>query len=141
MGQANWLKWLKPLGILSRQAILAAAMLLTMGCVLPAVLRDPPQWTIAWIAFGVCWLGAAGALASSFFCRRRRNPMLHVALPMFFRTALPLATVLILHYWGHLKDGHGVVYIILFYFVALAVETPLSVFPPDRSASRPEQPE
>lgn len=80
------------------------------------------------IAAAICWLGAAGALASAYFFRDSQQAAASLTLGMVFRMGLPLGCVLwLLSQGGPLVDAGIVGMIVVYYLVALVVETALSL--------------
>jgi hypothetical protein len=78
------------------------------------------------VADGVCWIGAAAALAFASFFPAGSLPALGVA--MLVRMLLPLALGVTLHLQVPQLASDGMIYYLLaFYLIALAAETALAV--------------
>lgn len=79
-------------------------------------------------AAGVCWIGAAGALAVSRAFRGPNRALHGVLCGMLLRTGLPLVSALVLQLSiDALADAHLLVYFLVFYPITLLVETILSL--------------
>lgn len=80
------------------------------------------------IAAGICWLGAAIALAIAARTAGTNNAVTGVLLGMLFRMGIPLAAGFVLRDNVPSLAAAGVLGMVLcYYFVTLAVETLLSV--------------
>ena len=79
-------------------------------------------------AAAVCLIGAIGALIASDHFRGPSRALHGLAWSMAARTGLPLLLALVLRLQrGALFKAGAVYYVLVFYFVALAVEMPLSL--------------
>ena len=132
MGIVSRLARLRNLGLGARVALVTSVMLLLFVATVPiAWWHDGGMGLLASAAAAtVCLVGALGALIASDHFRGPSRALHGLAWSMAARTGLPLlwAVVLSLQQGGLAKAG-AVYYVLVFYFVALAVETPLSLRP------------
>ncbi|MCI0361196.1 MAG: hypothetical protein L0211_22170 [Planctomycetaceae bacterium] len=90
------------------------------------------------IAGGVCWLSACLALVSVYLGQRLNNPVGGILAGMFFRMGLPLgAGLAIQQSHAPLAAAGSFLMILGLYFVALVVETILSIKFVPRSIAGP----
>jgi len=83
----------------------------------------------ATVAFLICWLPNAAALAMIGILNDPQNSVQIVLGGMLLRMGLPLGTVILLMQSRHwLVDAHFAPMVLAFYLVALAVETLLSLW-------------
>jgi len=91
-------------------------------------------------AAAVCWLGAAAALAVSRAFQEGDRPLHGVLFGMLLRTGIPLFSAIALQMSvPALGEAHLLVYFVVFYPIALLVETVMSLPQPDASAGRADQ--
>jgi hypothetical protein len=118
---------------LSLAAQLAAVSATVAGAWL---LTAPVAYTIsgadgllaAAVAAGVCWFGAALALATSRLFHGPSATLYAMAIGMMARTFLPLALGIVLQLNVPVLAHNGMIfYLLIFYVVAMAVETTLTV--------------
>jgi hypothetical protein len=141
MGIKNRLANLRSLGLGGRLAVLTLLMLLLY------LAAAPVAWTTsggagllaAGTAGATCLIGAVAALSLSNCFRGPWRALHGVLLSMAARTGLPLllALALVLERGALFRAG-GVYYLLVFYFAALAVETPLSLPRTETNPPRPE---
>jgi hypothetical protein len=88
------------------------------------------------VAAGVCFAGTILALATTEMLSGPLRALYGVLLGMFARTGLPLVATLVIYFKvPALADAGLVVYLLVFYFLTLVVETVLAI-----SCLRQEQP-
>ncbi len=129
-GSQNTIGWnrLGQLGFFARLSLLTAILGLAWILVSPFAyeLRGTDALFASGVADGVCWVGAAAALAFASFFPAGSLPAMGVA--MLVRMLLPLALGVTLHLQVPRLAGDGMIYYLLaFYLVALAAETALAV--------------
>jgi len=79
------------------------------------------------IAGAVCWIGAAAALMATALMHKQ-SPLGGLFLGMAFRTGLPLVAGMVLHSSAPDLANAGIFgFVLCYYLLALAVETPLAV--------------
>ena len=117
--------------ILTAQMILAVCMAMILGgaAYLGNKNSGPAGIIAAMVAFLVCWIpNAASLLIMSF----TRDPQLSVStklLAMLLRMAVPIVFIIVLTESKHWLATAGTLgMIMVFYLVALVVETPLSLW-------------
>ena len=80
------------------------------------------------VAATICWLGASLALISTAMSRGPQAAVWTLLFGMLFRMGLPLAAGFMLYQAGGPLASAGVFgKVLIFYLIALAVETPLSL--------------
>jgi hypothetical protein len=116
------------LGFFARLSLLSALLALAWVLVSPFAyeLGGPDALFASGVAAGVCWIGAAAALALASFFPAGSLPAMGVA--MLVRMLLPLALGVTLHLQVPQLARDGMIfYLLVFYLVALATETALAV--------------
>ncbi|MEX2114398.1 MAG: hypothetical protein WD845_14485 [Pirellulales bacterium] len=129
-GSRNTIVWnrLGQLGLFARLALLSAILAAAYAVAAPfayGIRASAGLWAAA-VACGVCWVGAAAALAlASLF---PRGSVHGTGVAMLVRMFLPLALGVTLHVQVPALAKDGMIYYLLgFYLVALAAETALAV--------------
>jgi hypothetical protein len=80
------------------------------------------------LAWTVCWLGSAIALAISGSVHHPLLSFYALGLAMLVRTGLPLAFTLIIRLLGNVPfETNLICYLMVFYLAAMAIEIPLSL--------------
>jgi hypothetical protein len=114
--------------LLARLALLTGALAAAWGAIAPIAfaLRGAAGISAATLALGVCWIGAAAALAIASFLPGGSVHATGVA--MLLRMFLTLGLGVTLHVQMPALAANGMIfYLIGFYMVALAIETALAV--------------
>ena len=118
-------------GSTGRSCLLLLAVMVALLPVFAWVGHDRRGMAGVWAAIfacGVCWLSATVALWLVGMSRHREWVIHATLIGTLFRTGLPLSMGLLLqHQGGELAQGGVFGMILLYYFVALALETALSV--------------
>jgi hypothetical protein len=113
-----------------REGILALGMAVLCLLVAPVAygLDAAPGLLAAALAWAVCWLGSAIALAISSAFRHPLLAFYGLGLAMMVRTGLPLAFALMIRLLGNIPFERSLIgYLMVFYLVAMAIEIPLSL--------------
>lgn len=88
------------------------------------------------VAAAICLVPSLTALTISSVLRGPQNALAGLLLAMFARTGVPLLLALLIFRRGPLADAGAIYYLIVFYLVALGLETWLSL---PASGATPEQ--
>ena len=126
----GWLGRLQNQGLATQSALLGLAVLCVYLVVAPvaASLSGGAGLAAAAAAAGLCLLGAGSALVVTRPFRGPNYALFNLLIGMPLRMGLPLAVGLVLQWRGGLLAGAGVLYYLLvFYPIALGVETVLSL--------------
>lgn len=130
---------LAKLSLPARCGMLAAVMLpaLLLGCVIGFVLAGPVGLGAAALSGGVCWFSATAALLFTGVTTTPGNYTIGGILGgNALRFGVPLAIGYLIHQQGGPLAEAGILYYLLaFYLVAMAAETPLSLAPEEEIPS------
>jgi len=117
------------------QSLLARELILVGGLVVLAIGLAPWAYSRGQeaglraeaSALALCLLPFAAALAVSHWARQSHRVLVGMVLAMTLRTGFPLVLLIALHHHGGLDRDGLLYYVLTFYFVALLIETPLSL--------------
>ena len=129
--------------LVTREAVLVGGMVLAFGVVAPFSYYFSGVHGVvgAMLAVVVCLVGASVALAASVLLRGAAMGFAGLLVSMTVRTGFPIALLVLIHLQDGLRKQPTLVYYFLFfYFLALMIETPLSLPVPDRPPQRRETP-
>lgn len=121
---------LSRLGILGQAGMLAGVVVAAWLPVAPLAyaISGSAGMIAAAVAAGLCLVGAVVALVATLPFRAASGAMYTLAIGMLARTFIPLAAGVVLHARVPLLAGAGVIeYLLIFYLIALATETVLTV--------------
>jgi hypothetical protein len=138
---AKWLDNLRNRGVAVRAAVLGAAVVCALALAIPvaAYLYGAAAILAATVAACLCLAGAAFALIVTDLLRGPQHALAALLMGMAARMGPPLIFGLAIQVRGGLLVQAGMLYYLLvFYAVALAVETALSL-PPSRRPTAPTQ--
>jgi hypothetical protein len=91
-------------------------------------LRGSSAWGTAALAAGVCWLGAALALALSAFLQGPHGALYAMLFGLVLRMGLPLGAILLaMRVWDGFRETGFVGLVFGFYFLTLVTETLLAL--------------
>ncbi len=118
-----------PQSLWARESILAGVLIALAAVLAPIAhsLGGRAGLGAEWLGLGVCLPAFAIALAVSHWSRDSGQPLAGLLLAMGFRTGVPLLLLMLLHLRGGLDSDGLLYYALTFYFVALALETWLSL--------------
>jgi hypothetical protein len=134
----RWFSSLQRAGLGIQSAVLVGAMLLAYALVAPVAgsLNGAVGLAAAAVAAGLCLVGAGSALFVCRLFRGQRHALHAVWIGMLLRMGVPLFSALFLQFQaGPLAKAGLLIYLIVFYPVALWVETLLTL-PSDERPSR-----
>jgi len=122
--------YLGRLSFAARAAILGGCVALAWAAALPLA-----YWSAgaagaqaASVAAGICFVGTVSALAMTEMLSGPLRALYGVLLGMFARTGLPLVATMVIYFKvPALADAGLVVYLLVFYFFTLGIETVLAV--------------
>jgi hypothetical protein len=138
---ATWLGNLQDRGVAVRAAILGAAVVVALAVVAPAAtyLCGAAAMAAATVAACLCLAGAGAALIVTDPFREPQHAWTGLLTGMALRMGIPLISGLALQIrGGPLVKAGFLYYLLVFYAVALAVETALSL-PQQRRPTSPSQ--
>ena len=126
----NWIATARHRGLIARLSMLSLAMLAVYGVAAPVAAKSGGGGGLlaSASAGGVCLLGAAAALIATRAMSRPGNSLRGVLLAMPLRMGIPLFGAVALQVFvKSLADAHLLIYLLVFYPVALFVETFLAL--------------
>ncbi|MEE8452013.1 MAG: hypothetical protein V3R99_08870 [Thermoguttaceae bacterium] len=126
----TWLKNLRSRSLAVRGAVLASVVLALLALIGPIgwALDGAAGVAAAAAAAALCFVGTAAALGLSHLLRAPDHVLYGVLAGMATRMGIPLAFGMAVHlHGGALAQSHFLHYLLVFYPVALAVETFLSL--------------
>jgi hypothetical protein len=135
VGMFAWLSNLRSRGVMVRATALGAVMLAALAATAPAAIQlgGVLGLAAAAIAAVLCLAGASAALVIVDRCRTPGGALAGLWIGMMVRTGVPFAIGLPIHlYGGPLAQAGLLWYLLLFYLIALAVGTFLSLPPTKR---------
>ena len=130
-----WLSSLRNRGVAARAMILGAVVLAALAATAPVAIRLGGSVALAAAAMAavLCLAGAAAALVIVDRLRTPNSALAALWIGMSVRTGVPLAIGMAIHlHGGPLAQAGLLWYLLLFYLIALAVGTFLSLPPTNR---------